>query len=392
MKPGYMDLHTDPAFNFFMNRLAWTNSPDELREVGTRIGTMEEWVREMLRAASKAEAEGRSLEAANFWRAAEFYMSTDDAGKLEAYDRFLELHDKALPELAARRTSVPFQGGELPVIDLTPEGPVRGTILAHSGFDGLVEEMVAALGPLVEADYRIIAFEGPGQGAALRHSGLHMQPDWEKPVGAVLDHFAVDDCTLIGMSLGGYLAPRASAFEPRIQRVVAWGAMYDFLECFARGIGRLKSAALMALIRAGARAQVNAAITRVARSNPVGKWAVGHGMHVSGASDPFDFFKWARRMNLRRVSDRVKQDVLIVMGTEDHLVPFEQVHEQAKALCNARSVTVRIASAQEQGAQHCQIGNPQLVVDEILRWLEGLERRDEALAETRPNLLSAPRA
>ncbi len=389
MKCGYMNLHPNPAFNFFMNRLAWTNSPDELREVGTRIVTMEEWVCEMLEAAKKAEAEGRALEAANFWRAAEFYMSNEDAGKPEAYDRFLELHDKALPELGAKRTSVSFQGGEMPVIDLAPEGETRGTILCHSGFDGLVEEMVAPLGPLVEAGYRVIAFEGPGQGAALRHSGLHMRPDWEKPVSALLDHFAVDDCTLIGMSLGGYLAPRASAFEPRIKRVVAWGAMYDFLECFAQGMGKIKFAVLMALIHAGARTQVNAAIARVGRSNPIGKWAIAHGMHVSGAADAFDFIKWTRQMNLRSVSPLVKQDVLLVMGTEDHLVPFKQVHEQAKALTRARSVTVRITTAHEQGAQHCQIGNPQLVVDEILRWLEGLERRDEALADPRPNLLSA---
>jgi pimeloyl-ACP methyl ester carboxylesterase len=386
MTPGYMDLHPNPAFNFFMNRLAWTNSPDELRQVGARITTMEDWIREMLEAAKAAEAEGRSLEAANYWRAAEFYMGTEAPGKAEAYDRFLELHDKALPELAAKRRSVSFRGGELPVIDLAPEGDARGTILAHSGFDGLVEEMVLALGPLVDAKYRVIAFEGPGQGAALRHSGLHMEHDWEKPVAAVLDQFDVQDCTLIGMSLGGYLAPRASAFEARIGRVVAWGAMYDFIDCFARGMGRAKFGALSALLRMGARSQVNAAIARVWRSNPVGKWAVGHGMHVSGAADPFEFFEWLTRMNLRSVSSQIRQDVLIVMGTEDHLVPFEQVHAQTKALTSARSISVRIATAEEQGAQHCQIGNPGLVVDEILRWLEGLERRDEALAATGTNL------
>ncbi len=384
MTPGYMDIHPNPGFNFFMNRLAWTNTPDELREVGARITTMEDWIREMLKAAKTAEAEGRSLEAANYWRAAEFYMGIEEQGKAEAYDRFLELHDKALPELAAKRTTVSFRGGELPVIDLAPEGEARGTILAHSGFDGLVEEMVTALGPLVEAQYRVIAFEGPGQGAALRHSGLHMGHDWEKPVGAVLDHFDVHDCTLIGMSFGGYLAPRASAFEPRISRVVAWGAMYDFIECFARGMGRAKFAALSALLRVGARRQVNSAIARVGRSNPVGKWAVGHGMHVSGSADPFEFFRWLTHMNLRDVSSQIHQDVLIVMGTEDHLVPFEQVHAQTRALTSARSISIRIATAEEQGAQHCQIGNPGLVVDEILRWLEGLERRDEALTAAGP--------
>jgi pimeloyl-ACP methyl ester carboxylesterase len=386
MPLGYMDIHRDPAFNFLMNRLAWTNSPDELRDVGARITTMEDWIREMLEAAKRAEAEGRLLEAANYWRAAEFYMESHEPGKAEAYDRFLELHDKARPELAAKRTRVSFRGGELPVIDLAPEGEARGTILAHSGFDGLVEEVVLPLGPLVDAQYRVIAFEGPGQGGALRHSGLHMEHDWEKPVGAVLDHFEVKDCTLVGQSLGGYLAPRAAAFEPRIGRVVAWGAMYDFLGCFVRGLGRAKFAALSALLRVGARGAVSAAIARVGRSNPTARWAVSHGMHVSGTADPFAFLEWVTRMNLRAVSHRIRQDVLIVMGTEDHLVPFEQVYAQAQALTNARSITVRIATAEEQGAQHCQIGNPGLVVDEILRWLEGLKRRDEALAAGDPNL------
>ncbi|MDJ0790104.1 MAG: alpha/beta hydrolase [Myxococcota bacterium] len=379
MTPGYLDLHPNPAFNFFMNRLRWTNAPDELRRVGARITTMEDWVREMLEAAKAAEAEGRLLEAANYWRAAEFYMGTDHPAKAEAYDRFLELHDKALPDLASRRTNVAFRGGQMPVIDLVPEGEPRGTILAHSGFDGLVEEMVTALGPLVDAGYRVIAFEGPGQGAALRHHGLHMEPGWEKPVAEILDHFDVRECTLVGMSLGGYLAPRAAAFEPRIHRVVAWGAMFDFAGCFAQGMGKAKFAALSALLRVGARGRVNAAIARVAASDPIASWAVGHGMHVSGAADPFAFFQWLKRMNLRAVSDRIRQDVLIVMGTEDHLVPFEQVHEQAQALTRARSVSVRIATAEEQGAQHCQIGNPGLVVDEIVRWLDGLRRRDESL-------------
>ena len=38
--------------------------------------------------------------------------------------------------------------------------------------------------------------------------------DWERAVAAVLDHFGIDSCTLMGVSLGGYLAPRAAAFEP----------------------------------------------------------------------------------------------------------------------------------------------------------------------------------
>ena len=386
--PGYMALHPNPTLNFLMNRLAWINSPDELAEVGSRIATIEDCVRELLAAAKRAEADGRILEAANYWRGAEFYIEAGAPGKSEAYERFQELHDKALPEVASRRQSVPFEGGHLPVIELPANGTMRGTILAHSGFDGLVEEMYPALEPLAAAGYRVLGFEGPGQGGALRRSGLHMPHDWERPVAAILDHYEIDDCTLIGMSLGGYLAPRASAFEPRIKRVVAWGAMYDFLDCLGRQLSATKLSALRTLLRLGARKPVNAVLERVIQSNPLAKWAIAHGMHVSGGKDPYDFYRWVMKMNLRAESRLIRQDALIVVGNQDHLVPFDQSFKQARALTNARSVSVRIMTEQEQAAEHCQIGNPMLVVDEILRWLDGLARRDAALGDCRPNLVS----
>ncbi|WP_273482487.1 hypothetical protein [Dysosmobacter welbionis] len=55
-------------------------------------------------------------------------------------------------------------------------------------------------------------------GAALRKSGLTFTPEWEKPVGAVLDHYGADNVTIIGVSLGGELCMRAAAMEPRIRR------------------------------------------------------------------------------------------------------------------------------------------------------------------------------
>jgi pimeloyl-ACP methyl ester carboxylesterase len=374
--------------NFLLNRLARSSPPEELSRLGEQIASITDCVPVLLAAAERAEAEGRLLPAANYFRGAEFYMATDAPRKREAYDRYIELHDRARPEVPGLRDGVPFEGGTLPVLALPPEGAERGTILMHSGYDGLVEEMYANLVALAEAGYRVIGFEGPGQGGALRLSGLPMPHDWERPVGAVLDHYGIEECTLIGMSLGGYLAPRAAAFEPRIRRVVAWGAMYDFAESFRRNMGPEAFEALMKLVDDGARGQVNAAIDGARKASPFADWAIGHGMHVSGAADPFGFLVWMSKMNVREQSARIEQDVLLVMGNEDHLVALDQVYEQAKALTSARSITLRIASSREQGAEHCQIGNPMLVVDEILRWLEGLDRRDARLADCLPGLLS----
>jgi pimeloyl-ACP methyl ester carboxylesterase len=387
-KPGYLRLHPDDRLNFTMNRMAGSIPVEELLKIGERISGLPDWISEMLSAAERAEQEGRLLAAADFYRGAEFYMAPGAEGKREAYDRFLSLHDSALPEVAALRTAVPYQGAQLPVIDLPARGAEQGVILAHSGFDGLAEEMYPTMVPLADAGYRIVLFEGPGQGAALRHGNLHMPHDWEQAVAAVLDHFDISTCTLIGLSLGGYLAPRAAAFEPRIERVVAWGAMYDFMGCFERGMGKETFALLNQLIDDGQRDFVNDALASAGAENLQASWAIAHGMHVCGGADAFEFFQWLQSMNLKDVSHLIEQDTLIIMGANDHLVPVEQLYQQAAALTGARSVTTRLATRSEQGAEHCQIGNPGLVTDEILRWLEGLRRRDDTLSEPPEHLVS----
>jgi|SaaInlV_200m_DNA_3_1039701.scaffolds.fasta_scaffold02100_11 pimeloyl-ACP methyl ester carboxylesterase len=46
---------------------------------------------------------------------------------------------------------------------------------------------------------------------------------WEKPTAAILDYFDLDDVTLFGLSMGGWLCLRAAAFEPRIKGGISSG-------------------------------------------------------------------------------------------------------------------------------------------------------------------------
>jgi len=140
-KPGYMALNSDVDLNFFLNRLAWSIPAEELKKIGGRIGTIDDWVPEMIKAAESAETEGRLMHAANYWKAAEFYMMAGD-DKRRAYERFIELHDRALPGISKVRKNVPYEGGFLPVVELAAKGTQKGTIVIHSGYDGLVEELI----------------------------------------------------------------------------------------------------------------------------------------------------------------------------------------------------------------------------------------------------------
>ena len=294
----------------------------------------------------------------------------------------MELFYATTPEAQSGRVEIDFDGGALGVIDLPALSEEKDVLLFCSGYDGLIEELYGTAQPLRRAGYRVVLYEGPGQGSALRRTGLAMTPDWERPTAAVLNHLGVASCTLVGISLGSLLAARAAAFDKRIRRVAFWGAMHDFSECVKQSMGEKRGERTLSLVRWGWRGPINRIVRRAMAADAGAKWAVSHGMHVSGQSDPFGYLSWLLDFHLHDVAHRIIQDALVVSSSTDHLVPADQLRRQADSLVNARSVTTRLTTRAEHAAEHCQIGNPSLVVDEIIRWMAGLDRRDRLLDAT----------
>lgn len=378
---GYEEFSMNETMNFMLNRLAWDVPGDILYEIGDRAQTLDDFTREMLAQAQLFESQSMWQEAAFCYRGAEFFLAPDDPQKEYAYSMFMKFFDALYPKLDTYRHHIDFRGGKLGVIDIpTPASKEKDVLLICNGYDGLIEELYTIALSLAEEGYRVVLFEGPGQGSALRWSHLPMKHTWEEPVAAVLDYFSIDACTLIGVSMGGYLAPRAAAFETRVKRLVAWGAMQDFNACLLHRVGVVKGAILTHLVHLGARSIVNGLFRRMMKKDEFVRWALRHGMHVSGQKDPFDFFRWTLDFNLDGVSHCIEQDTLLLMGTRDHVVPLEQLYLQMRGLTAARSLSVRVATEKEHGAQHCQVGNPYIPRDEIVRWLRGLENRDTQIS------------
>ncbi len=96
----------------------------------------------------------------------------------------------------------------------------RGCSVFNGGYDLFVEEFYAFLLPLTDLGFTVIAFDGPGQGGALRQ-GIYFEHAWEKPAKTLLDYFELKDVVWLGASCGGYLSLRAAAFEPRIKQVIS---------------------------------------------------------------------------------------------------------------------------------------------------------------------------
>jgi pimeloyl-ACP methyl ester carboxylesterase len=199
---------------------------------------------------------------------------------------------------------------------------------------------------------------------------MPMTHEWEKPVKAVLDFFKRSDVTMIGVSLGGYLALRAAAYDNRISRVVAYDVMYDFIECFLNRKGPVGRYALKLLLAARAAFIINAAVSLIMKTDLLAEWGIKQGMHVMGVNSPYRLFKKYKNFTTKDISKLITQDVLVLAGSEDHYVSLNQFYAQIKALVNSRSVTGRIFTRMENAQNHCQVGNMALALDTIINWIE----------------------
>lgn len=205
---GSYQFNNSPLYNFQLNRVVLWNHGDlaEVAARGKEITDFASWERVLKELSYQAERRKDWAAAAGYLRMAEFFMVPDTPESRDVYDRAQELFYANFAHLFSpqggpiHRDEVPYESGTLPCWRITPSGDKRGTILFHGGNDSLLEEFTDLLLYLARGGYEILAFEGPGQGAALRKSGLTFTPEWEKPVGAVLDFYGAEDVTIVGVS------------------------------------------------------------------------------------------------------------------------------------------------------------------------------------------------
>jgi pimeloyl-ACP methyl ester carboxylesterase len=234
----------------------------------------------------------------------------------------------------------------------------RGTILLHGGFDSLIEEFYSWMRFFADRGYEVIGFEGPGQGAARRKYGLTLDYKWELPTNAVLNHFGLADVTLLGISMGGYFCFRAAALDTRIRRVIASSVAYDYMQFLSP-----PAQALSILFFRHMRGLSNRAARMKMARDPGHRWSVGNLMYITGTRTPMEGMDVVMQLNARNLhSWLVEQDVLILTGSEDHFIPLKMHDMQVKALTNARSVTARNCTRDEQAQNHCPVGNTGLAL------------------------------
>ncbi|MEJ2248676.1 MAG: alpha/beta hydrolase [Candidatus Lokiarchaeota archaeon] len=367
---GYLNLHEQENINFQLNRLILNGAdPEEVKKLAPKISDFNDWKRELVSLAEKALEENQKLKAAWYFRAAEFFVDPKDPEKERLYDKFIDLYYSVKPEVGKNKVEVPYEGVSLPCIHLKNDGK-KGIVLIHGGYDSVLEELYMMGSYIRDSGYEVVLFEGPGQGGVLEKKNLPMTPEWEKPTKTVLDYFGFTDVTLIGLSLGGYLALRAAAFETRISKVVAFDVIYDFFQVLLYASGDKVSQMVQSFLDNGKIEILNKTMQRVMQHNLLVNWGVNHGMHVFGVDTPYEYLEKARLYSTAEFSDKIHCDLLLLAGTKDHFIPLEMFYKQIESLKNVRSLTGRMFTEQEHGANHCQYGNLKLALDFIINWIK----------------------
>ena len=241
----------------------------DFEEVTRGIARWEDWcsawsaraaVHEKLGRDALAEGHGLTAgehlsRAATYYHFAKFLFVHDPGQMRAAHMKAVECRQLALPHLRppGERVEIAFEGGHFAGILRRPAGaPARVPVVVMiPGLDSAKEELGAYETPFLARGMATLLVDGPGQGEA--EYRFPIRGDYEAAATAIVDWIFGRhdlDATRIGLwgvSLGGYYAPRAVAYEKRIRACVAlagpydWGAIFDALPELTREAFRVRS-------------------------------------------------------------------------------------------------------------------------------------------------------
>jgi dipeptidyl aminopeptidase/acylaminoacyl peptidase len=184
---------------------------------------------------------------------------------------------------------------------------------------------------LVERGIACLIVDGPGNGEAIRFRGLPLHHETERYATPAWEYLAGRpevDASRIGVmaiSLGGYYAPRAAAFEPRFAACVAWGAQWDYHATWGEGLNRIAAGEPLSL------------------SVPA-----EHLCWVFGVTDPQEALGKLQGFRLDGVVQRIRCPFLLVHGEGDAQVPLG-VAQRCFDAVGAERKTFKVFTREEGG-------------------------------------------
>lgn len=366
-----------------LNMAPWGGAEiGEVHRIGLRlkghVGNDDAWFREWAREARTVEDRGREhiaeghgtsgaeylKRASAYYHVGERFLQPKSKEGNDAYMRgVLCMRDAAkyLKRPKIEHVEIPYGNTSLPAMYVHAEPNQSKTdggkpVPAMVFFDGLdVTKEIQYLKGVADLAARGIAcliVDGPGNGEAIRFRDLYLRPDTEHYATPCYEWLAARpevDPKRIGVmaiSLGGYYAPRAAAFEQRFACCIAWGAQWDYQKIWQDRFDRIASSVTPSL-----------------------SVAAQHISWVLNASGQEDALKKLAPYKLDGVVQKITCPFLMLHGEGDEQIPLPEAQKCFDAV-GSKHKTFKLFTREEGGYHHCQIDNQSICAAYMWDWLE----------------------
>jgi len=227
----------------------------DFEEVTARLESWDEWCEAWSQCAAMHEGIGRTALTAGYQRSAAQHLTTaavcyhfakfvyvrDVKQMRVAHMKAVECRKLALPHLqpAGEYVRIPFENSAFAAILRRPLGVACAPVVVMCmGLDSAKEEMDSYESLFLARGLATLTFDGPGQGES--EYDIPIRGEYETAVKAVVDWLEKRtdvDATKVGLwgvSLGGYYAPRAAAFEKRVKACIGLSGPSDWSEIWSQ--------------------------------------------------------------------------------------------------------------------------------------------------------------
>jgi len=360
-----------------LNMAPWGGAEiGEINRIGLRLkkqlGNDDAWFREWAREARTVEDRGRECiadgrttsgaqylqRASAYYHVGERFLQPKSNEGLEAYRRGVDcLRDAAkyIKRPRLEHVEIPYAGTSLPAIYVHAESANR-KVPAMVFFDGLdvTKEIqyFKGVADLVARGIACLIVDGPGNGESIRFRKLFLRHDTEHYATPVFDWLAarseIDEKRIgvMAISLGGYYAPRAAAFEPRFACCIAWGAQWDYHKIWRERFERLARA-----------------------DTPSLSVASQHITWIVNAPSQEEALKRLEPFRLDGVVQKIACPFLMLHGEGDEQIPLPEAQKCFDAV-GSKQKTMKVFTREEGGYHHCQIDNQSIASAYMWDWVE----------------------
>ncbi|KAI1611856.1 Alpha/Beta hydrolase protein [Exophiala viscosa] len=319
--------------------------------------------------------------ASNYYRSADFFLHGNWSDPLifEYWTGQTLAFNKAIASLPVpgRRITLPADGFETVGTYFAVDNSTtkRRTLVIIQGYDAAQEDSYMQMGAsAIQRGWNVLTIEGPGQPTVRRYQGLGFIPDYEKVLVPAVNWLAnrtdidMSKLALAGISMGGYLAARAAAYEPRIKALVLDDGVWDVQASIESGF----PTELLQIYAAGNQTEFDAiiddAIVNNASASSSARWGIDQGLWAFKTHSTYNLLQQAAAYKVQNITHLLNIPILVGNAVDDTDFPGQAMEVYHQLVSQNKNVTLHNFTG--PASYHCQAGDFETANRAMLGWLE----------------------